>query len=255
MHAATSPANTQRRNALLLALWGGSALAGAEPKVIRISNGDWAPFMSPTLPHHGFVSRIVTQAFALEGIAVEYTFFPWARAYVAAQRGEFDASIGWYWNEERERDFLFSDPVFVEAQVLFHLRERPVAWTRLEDLKGLRIGATLGYTYGEAFQRLEAARTFGVERITSDELNLKKLLAGRLDAVVISKAVGERLLPTLGESAAARIAVNPRPVHSGPLHVIFPRKLAQSAQWLAVFNRGLKTLKANGDLERLSQPD
>lgn len=243
------------RRTLLWALAGAGTCAQAQPHEIRISNGDWAPFMSPTLPHYGFVSRIVTEAFRLEDVTVKYEFFPWARAYLVAKQGAFDASIGWYWNAERAEDFLFSDPVFVETQVLFTLRDRPVAWTRLEDLKDKHIGATLGYTYGEAFQKLEAQKWLHVERTGSDEQNLRKLLAQRLDAVVISKVVGERLLVALGDAAKARIAIIDQPVNSGPLHLIFPKALAQSAQWLHRFNRGLRKLKAAGAIERLSRPE
>lgn len=124
------------RRTLLWALAGAWPLAYARASAIRISNGDWAPFMSPNLPHYGFVSRMVTEAFALEGISVHYEFFPWARAYLVAKQGAFDASIGWYWNADRAQDFLFSEPVFVETQVLFHLRERPVPWKRLRELQG-----------------------------------------------------------------------------------------------------------------------
>ena len=243
------------RRTVLWALASAWPLAQAQASEIRISNGDWAPFMSPNLPHYGFVSRMVTEAFRLEGVTVQYEFFPWARAYLVAKQGTFDASISWYWNAERAQDFLFSEPIFVETQVLFHLRERPVPWKRLPELQGKRIGATLGYTYGEEFQKLESQKLLLVERTGSDEQNLRKLLADRLDAVVISKAVGERLVRSLGDAGSARIAINDQPVNSGPLHLIFPKAKPQSAQWLNPFNRGLARLKASGVAERMSRMD
>lgn len=231
------------------------ALMADTPSVIHISNGEWAPFMGKELPHHGFVSRIVAQAFAMEGVRVEYGFYPWARAYFLAQHGQVDASIGWYRTPERERDFLFSDAVFVESQVLFFLKEKPVAWKTLSDLRGLNIGAVLGYTYGAEFQDLEERKAVNVERTASDEQNLRKLLAGRIDAAVISLAVGERLLRTLGGDNATRIGLNPRPVNAGPLHLIFPKEQPRSGDWLRLFNRGLKRLKATGAVDRYRRED
>jgi len=231
------------------------ALRANTPAVIHISNGEWAPFMGKELAHHGFVSRIVAQAFALEGVRVEYGFYPWARAYFLAQHGQVDASIGWYRTPERERDFLFSDAVFVESQVLFFLKEKPVSWKTLSDLRGRNIGAVLGYTYGAEFQALEDRKAVNVERTASDEQNLRKLLAGRIDAAIISLAVGERLLQTLGENSAARIGLDPRPVNAGPLHLIFPKKQPRSGDWLRLFNRGLKKLKATGAADRFRRED
>lgn len=224
----------------------------AQTKTIRISNGDWAPFMGEALPHHGFVSRIVTEAFRLAGVTVVYEFYPWARAYHVARNGGVDASIGWYRTEEREQEFLFSEPVFVESQVLFFLKDKPLRWTTLEDLRGLSIGATLGYTYGDRFKELEESKAIDVQRTGSDEQNLRKLLAGRIQGVLLSRAVGTRLVQALGSELSQRITFDARAVNSGPLHVIFPKSSAHSAAWLAQFNRGLRMLKATGAAERFS---
>lgn len=243
------------RRSLLLAGLGVASAAWSKPKVVRISNGDWAPFMGEKLPHHGFVSRIVAEAFALEGLQVDYSFYPWARAFAIAQQGDVDASIGWYRTPEREKDFWFSEPVFLESQVLFHLKERPLVWKKLDDLKGKRIGATIGYTYGAEFQAMEEAQAIRVERTPSDAQNLEKLLRGRVDAVVLSQAVGARLVKGMGPDRASLITFHPTPVNAGTLHVIFPKKSATSQDLLKQFDRGLKKLKASGADERYKSVD
>lgn len=155
--------------------------------------------MGEALPHHGFVSRIVTEAFRLEGTTVHYEFYPWARAYHVARNGSVDASIGWYRTEEREQ---------------------------------------------------EESKAIDVQRTGSDEQNLRKLLAGRVQSVVLSRAVGTRLLQALGGELNQRITFDPRPINSGPLHVIFPKSSANSEAWLTLFNRGLRQLKASGSVDR-----
>lgn len=227
----------------------------ADGTTIRISNGEWPPFMGEKIPHHGFVSRIVSEAFRLEGVEVEYEFYPWARAYHLARNGAVEASIGWYRTAEREQEFLFSEPVFVESQVFFFLKDKPLQWSRLEDLRGQSIGATLGYTYGKEFEQLENSKLLDVQRTGSDFQNLQKLLAGRVQAVVLSRAVGIRLVQTLRSEQAQRIAFDSRPINSGPLHVIFPKSAARSAEWLIQFNRGLKKLKATGAVDRFASED
>jgi polar amino acid transport system substrate-binding protein len=91
-----------------------------------------------------------------------------------------------------------------------------------------------------------------VQRTGSDEQNLRKLLAGRIQGVLLSRAVGTRLVQSLEGDLGQRITFDPRPVNSGPLHVIFPKASAASTAWRTQFNRGLRKLKASGAAERFA---
>ena len=42
------------------------------------------------------------------------------------------------------------DPLFDRKFLLYYLKASPVAGQKIADLKGLKIGATTGYFYGEA---------------------------------------------------------------------------------------------------------
>ncbi|MCP5211889.1 MAG: hypothetical protein H6998_13260 [Hahellaceae bacterium] len=54
-----------------------STLVRAE--TIIITNGHWPPYQSEELKYYGFVSLMVEEAFALEGIDVDFRFRPWKR--------------------------------------------------------------------------------------------------------------------------------------------------------------------------------
>ncbi|MCP4687520.1 MAG: amino acid ABC transporter substrate-binding protein, partial [Desulfobacterales bacterium] len=101
------------------------ASVGFAEETITLTNGEWPPYMSERLEHHGVVSRIVVEAFALEGVRVEYSFFPWIRALSLAKAGAFDGSVVWWKTPEREKDFFFSDPVLDVRYVFFHLKSNP----------------------------------------------------------------------------------------------------------------------------------
>ncbi len=171
-----------------------AAISTPPQKIIKITNGEWAPFMSQLLPHDGFVSHIVSEAFKTVGVKVEYGFFPWIRAYNNARGREWDCSIAWYYSDERAEIFHFSDPVFIEKQVLFFLKSKPIQWNTINDLKKKRIGAVFGYIYGEEFKKAEEIDIITVDRVQSDALNIKKLLLRRVDAIAMSQLVGNNLL-------------------------------------------------------------
>ncbi len=81
-------------------------------ETVQVANGEWLPYHSEKAAHYGAGSRIVTEAFALEGIKVKWKFFPWQRGYMYTIYGKVNASIGWIKTPKREKEVLFSDPVY-----------------------------------------------------------------------------------------------------------------------------------------------
>jgi polar amino acid transport system substrate-binding protein len=244
----------------VLAGWAGAALllagllpsALAAPTVVRLSNGEWPPFMSAARPGGGVVTQIVTEAFAQEGIKAEYEYLPWKRALSDAANGRLAGSVGWSRTAEREPLFYYSQPILEAPELLFHLKTQALPWRTMDDLYKKTIGGGLGYYYGDEFENAEKAGRIHVERVVNDEQNLHKLLAGRIDAAVINVHVGYDLLATRFSTAdAARIVADGRPVRVGQWHLILSRKLAGNQQLMASFNRGLAKLRGSGRLAQL----
>ena len=222
-----------------------------EQERVRLTNGEWPPFLSEHLLHHGIGSRIVSEAFAAEGITVEYGFFPWKRAYKYAKLGVWDGSVIWLWSKERTKLFYYSDPVIDSQDVFFQLREKPLRWQKLEDLTGLTIGATAGYFYGKAFEQAEKSGQLKVVRVNSDLQSLRRLLTGRIDACVINLQVGYFLLNQhFSDLQRQRISYHPNAVHESSWHLILSKQKPGNKQLLERFNRGLATLRNSGAVER-----
>lgn len=225
---------------------------GAE--IVRLTNGEWPPYQSPDLPHYGAASWLAQRAFELEGYEVKYGFFPWSRAYYMAETGQYDGSLIWSYSKERAKKFLYSEPFIHTNTVFFYNRENPLKWDDWADLKGKVIGATTGYYYGEAFAQAEAAGLFTVDRVSSDELNLKKLIAGRLDAFPLSLDVGRYMLRAhFNDIERARIDWHPKPLRKTAYHLIISRKSPRAQALVEAFNRGVAKLKASGEYERIMQ--
>jgi len=221
------------------------AVPCARAETITLSNGEWLPYLSESLPHYGAVSRIVSEAFALEGVTVKYVFRPWSRAYAEAQRGLVNGSVVWSvgpMTTERAREFLSSDTV-LEAQSVFFLRKGyNFTWTRDADLAGLRVGGVAGYEY-----RFEEVPGVHLDRAPTEELNLRKLVAGRVDVVPASLDVGRYILRTkFKPEEAAGITVAPGRYNTTHYRLIMRRADAENAGYIERFNRGLRKLKESG---------
>ena len=77
-------------------------------ETVRITTGEFPPFLSENLKHGGVGLRIITEVFDSVGIDVEYGFYPWKRAYALTKEGTWDASATWAHNPEREKLFHYS---------------------------------------------------------------------------------------------------------------------------------------------------
>lgn len=212
---------------------------------ITLTNGEWRPYLSETLPHQGVLSRIVTEAFALEGVTVHYVFRPWPRAYAEALQGKAQGSIVWSKGKpgsSRNRDFLFSDVVYEEVSVFFHRKDVAFNWSRFDDLLKYRVGGVAGYEY--PFENVPGMR---IDRANNDELCMRKLLAGRFDIFPSSLGVGLSVLrERFSRAEAAQITWHPGEYNKTRYHLILSRDFKRAPYYAALFNKGLKRLKDSG---------
>ncbi len=232
-----------------------SAVEAADTdRTVRLTNGEWPPYTSEKLKHGGVFTHLVTEAFKHSGYRTEYEYHPWNRSYQIAQQGQADGSLTWAPTPEREADFIFSDPVTLNKKVIFHLRSFEFDWKTIQDLEGLRIGATDKYTYGNEFDLAAKSGQLTVEYVSADELNIRKLLAGRIQIFPMEIEVGYALLDRELESSQTRLITNhPRPIQITPICVAISRKIdkhrAQSL--IEALNKGLEHLRSSGRYEQL----
>ena len=223
------------------------ALAG---QTITLSSGEWQPYISQQAKQQGVVSHIVREAFAAEGVSVNYVFRPWKRALEEARAGEVAGSIIWGpgTNErERARDFYFSDTVIEGRSVFFHLKSTPFNWATYEDLVTVKIGGTAGYLY-----RFERDPRIQIDRAASDELSFRKLLAGRFQIFPSDLYGGQAVLDAhFTPEEAAQITHHPLPYSITGYHLLLSRKLATNSALLAKFNSGLRKLHASGRYDQM----
>jgi len=232
----------------LLLLGGGpvSAAAVAERKVV-IATGEHPPLLSEKLEYYGVVARIITEAFAYEGVTVEYQFYPWVRAYKMSEQGTVDGTAYWYLSDERKQTHLYSDPMFQEKVVWFHRKMYPFDWEYLTDLKNTTIGAVSGYTYTDEFyQRLEAKQLF-VEFVSRMEQNFEKLIKDRIDIYPESELVGYHyLFKTYSATTVSQLTHHPKPFFFADGYLLFSKARDNGHALRDTFNRGLQKLRDSG---------
>lgn len=222
-------------------------ISSVAENTVCLAIGEWPPYFSNKMKQYGLLAEVIHEAFSLEGIQITYQFYPWKRALEYVKIGECNGSPGWTKTPEREILYYYSVPIFESKGVFFHLKSYPFTWKTVEDLKGIPMGGTIGFDYGEMIQNAEKSGQISIDRISSDKQNFKKLLAGRISIFPELIEVGlEELRNDFTPEEIKLVTFHPKPYRSSSYYLLMSRQNKHNETILAAFNRGIEQLKANG---------
>lgn len=133
----------------------------------------------------GFASELLRQMASEAGHSVQLEVMPWMRAYRTVKQQPGSALYSIVRNPEREALFKWVGPIAPRRIMVYALASRPdVKIRRQPDLLRYRLGGLA--ESGAASQLVQLGLPESqMEYGQSDEVNLKKLLLGRADSVVM----------------------------------------------------------------------
>lgn len=237
----------QARGALLPVLFAGLSTAAQTPH-LTFATCEFPPYYSAGMPGAGPISEIITEAYNRMGYRVEIQFYPWARALALGEHGAVDGLVGVWHSKERERWFLFSNPLPGNEIILMKVKGKgPERFTTMEALKPFRIGTVRGYANPPGFD----TAGLQVEEVTDDLQNLRKLYHHRIDLVLIDKGVGRYLVSQKMPEAAASFEELDPALEYKHLYLVIPKKVKNASQLLETFNQGLALLTKEGTVKTI----
>lgn len=218
-------------------------------EVAKMAIGDWAPYTSKTDVDGKLAERIVAEAFKMEGVEVEYKYYPWKRSYQMTKDGEADGTFPWNRTEERERDCHYSaEPIVIDDGVYFHLASTKFEWSSLEDLKKWRVGVSLGFKQ----EKLYKDNGINAEVASDEESNFRKILAGRIDIYETSKVVGYATIAKLFDRDDRKKFTNhPKAAETNAFFVLFSKTSPNGKRMNDLFDSGLQKIKSNGQYDAI----
>ncbi|WP_143559171.1 hypothetical protein [Alkalispirochaeta americana] len=80
-------------------------------------------------------------------------------------------------------------------------------------------------------------------------MNYRKLVAGRIDAVLEERLVGLRDAKQTG--LGDLITYNPKPIKADPYYLLVSRQHPRAEEIILSFNRGVRQLQADGRLDEI----
>lgn len=191
--------------------------AGAAEKW-KIASLEWPPFTGKTLPDGGAGTAILREALKAEGIELEIEFIPWSRAIKVAKDSSY---VGYYpaWPEDVIDGFSKSDIIFKSPVGIAELVAKPLAWEKLEDLKGKKIGTVQDYGNTAEFNALVKSGVILTEVVTDDATNVRKIAAGRIDGAFIDLNNLEWMIKKEVKEAKGKVQANKKALGEKNLHL------------------------------------
>ena len=228
----------------------------AEEKKVRVVCDPWTPWMkgeSMQAPTGGIFVEVVEELFRRAKIPNAITVYPFGRCMHMMRKGESEVILMVSKNAEREKFMAFSEPVVRSAYVAYFNREKmpDFSWEKWEDLRSLRIGTAEGFYYGEGFKVAVSKYKIQVESVPMDGLNIKKLLAGRLDLILLDRMHAETLLAS-NPLYREKLQMAEKVICETPYHIAISKESPAHAQ-LDTLNQFIREMQEDGTIEKVMQ--
>ncbi len=171
----------------------------ASAQTIHIATEEYPPFnMSVNGKIVGISTEMVRELFQRTGVEYEIAIYPWKRALETAKTRPDNAVYSTTRSADREADFKWVGPLVKQEWVFFAKAGRDLNISSLADVRGHSIGGYQGDALAEFLRQSDATLT--LDLTADDELNAKKLSAGRIDLWAVGDRKGAYIAKQLGLS-------------------------------------------------------
>lgn len=212
-----------------------------------IAEDDWYPYSAQFDDgSRGIAVDIVRAAFAAEGVNVKFDAMNYDRGMVLVREGMaigcFDAPR----TQEIENAFLWHDqPLFSAVGLFYATSDYTGRINSVDEVAGKRVGLTQGYGYGDI---IDLNMRMIKEYSKTDTVIIKKLIANRLDFIVLYEKIADYLIPKL--NAQGKI----KPVGKATyidLYIAFSKGHSEGKKFRDIFSRGFRKIKNDGTYQKI----
>lgn len=215
----------------------------AAGKIVTAAADPWPPFIDSSEPGGGLSVEVVRAAFETQAYEFKMEIVPWARAVEGVKMGTYDVLPNTWMTEERKDFLMYSNPYTVNEVKFIKKKYDPFEYFDLSSLKGKSVGIIRGYGYGDEFMN---STGFKRETTSNFMLNVKKLVAGRIDLIIEDVIVARAKINKKDPALLGKIEFTKKPFSRKEVHVTCGFANPRHKEIISAFNKGLMEIKSNG---------
>ena len=222
-----------------------TGLAHAQP-IALVSGDDYKPYADSKLPEGGMSTELVKKAFAEVKQDIKVDWLPWKRGLDETKDGKFAGTFPYLRTPEREKDFLYSDPI-VKIQDFPFVKggAKKFNFSKIETLAGSTICLPLGWAPTPKLVEMIKTKSIKVESPKDLSTCVKMVATNRADYFITDEAQGLATLKVSG-LAVDSVVMTDVPLADTTLYLIASKSTPGSKEMLSSFNKGLEAIRKNG---------
>lgn len=246
------------RSILWLVTLGFIALtAPARAETITLVADSWCPYnCAPEDEHPGFIIEIAKQAFAKHGIEVQYSVLPWTRAIEETRLGKYTAIVAA--SRDDAPDFVYPKVPQGWMRNMFYVKKGSTwRYSGIKSLNGISLGTIADYSYNPEIDGYIAKHRGDmkyIQVISGDnalETNVKKLLAGRIGALIEGQYVMDYYLSQHPNAGQMEVAGSLPATDTDNLFVAFSPKGPKAKQYAKILSDEMQAMRKSGELAKI----
>ena len=225
----------------------------ADSSVIKVSTDPWEPWVlgnEGEIATDGLAIKFTSELFHRMGVDLEINIYPYKRCIYQMKNGKRDLLLMVKKTEERKKYMLFSDLAVTDPQLIYFSKDHigDFEWNSWKDLQEYTVGVVAGFNYGD-FE--SAAKKYRIkhEVVSSDSQNIRKLLAGRVDFILLSRSTANYYM-TQNPESAKKLKAASTPIDVAKFYFGLSKK-GKAVKYLPKINEVLGEMKRDGSLDKI----
>ena len=224
----------------------GAINAAEETRTITLATVEWEPYFGPNLPEEGFYTEISRAAFKEAGYHLKIVYLPWVRRRIS-RLGIYDGLLGAAYTEERTPFLSYTEQCI--HTIVYSFVEQTAQSFSLPLMNCLH--PELVPCVSVYQDEIKTKDHLTLEEVSTEDLNIKKLMKNRIDLFVSDRLFILNLIKTKFPEYEGKIqAINPV-LKYDQLHNPISKKTASYEKITRDFNYGLRIIKENGTFDKI----
>jgi ABC-type amino acid transport substrate-binding protein len=172
---------------------------------LRLGGYNKPPYMMEEGENAGICVDIIREAAKRAGYDTTYKMLPHERMllYFSINRIDAESCVSQAWRSKYKKISVYTVVNYQTVNVVIVRKDSSITTTKnIRDFRGKTLGTILGYFFTDGFQKEFKNGNIVRDDVATQDKNIKKLLAKRVDGVIIDRTTGFYLIKQLGFNPA-----------------------------------------------------
>lgn len=182
----------------MLSLWAAMPVFSDTATVLEVVTTQYPPFEYVENGNlRGQDVQTVRTVVQRMGFVPRFRVLPWARAELMVRNGDADLLFSLTMSPQRERYYLFTDPISTARDVFYARKGADLSWSSFDDLANLRLGLSASYSYDPEFMAWldqDLAEVMTISQEQPDLAGLRMVALDRVDLFICEETACNYLL-------------------------------------------------------------